>query len=65
MFYNRSSLSHFFNKKVYSAVNDRGEKIAVKTRRPLKSEKIEFIAKTLFKGELETLSLMSHPNIVG
>ena len=50
--------------KVYSAINENGEKVAVKTRKVLKSEKIELIAKSLFIGELTTLSQLSHENIV-
>lgn len=49
---------------VYSAVNDEGDLVAIKTKKNLRDKKLMRISNELFRGELDSLYELNHPNIL-
>ena len=49
---------------VYSAVNDEGDLVAIKTKKNLRDKKLMLISNELFRGELDSLYELNHPNIL-
>lgn len=49
---------------VYSAVNEYGQAVAVKSKKTFTDRQTAFTTNMLFRGELESLFNLEHPNLV-